>query len=69
MTNRLTIRQFERLDGALSAYLLADDAGAARAESRLYDVIIDLVGYARASEIPSLSEWAAERVTATLCAA
>ncbi len=85
MAKRLTLSQFERLDGALSACHYADAAlaremaagtlsiEAARAvpqaESRLYDVIISLIGYDAASSLPSLTEWAAQRVTSYLMAA
>jgi hypothetical protein len=67
---KLSLSNFEKIDGALSAFCAAEravDAGAdprmeVRAENRLLDAIIDLVGYEAASNIPSLTEWAATLV-------
>jgi len=63
---QITLAQFERIDGALSAAFRASDMEAARAESRLFDVLIDTLGYSVASEIPSLTGYAAELVAACL---
>lgn len=65
--DRITLSQFEKIDGALSAFCHAErrvDNGEdprleVRAENRLLDAIISVVGYEVASEIPSLTEWAA----------
>jgi hypothetical protein len=74
MTHRLTLRQFEALDGALSALLrcdLAEDRwtreyNPARLESRLLDTAMDC---GMSYDEPSVRDWAAERVTRMLCAA
>ena len=63
---RLSLAQFEVLDGALSSYLR--DASP-RNESRLFDAVIDLIGYDAACDVPSLSQWAAGVVTRYLVAA
>ena len=62
----ITLAQFERIDGALSAAILASDMEAARAESRLFDALIDALGYSVASEIPSLTGYAMELIAACL---
>lgn len=64
--NHITLAQFERIDAALSATFYASDAEAARAESRLFDALVDALGYSVASEIASLTEYAADLVTACL---
>jgi hypothetical protein len=62
----ITLAQFEAIDGALNGTFRASDMEAARAESRLFDALIDALGYSAASAIPSLTEYAADLVTACL---
>lgn len=71
---KITLKQFEKIDGALSAFCANErqvDNGAGprlgvRAENRILDEIIDIVDYERASEILSLAEWPATVVSQAL---
>lgn len=64
---RITLKQFEKINDALSAFCAAEravDNGCdprqeVKAENRLRDAIISVIGYEAASAIPVITEWAA----------
>lgn len=75
MSAKLTLSKFEALDGALSAYLHAKRGNDGRHEircfNRLYDAVIEEVGFDRASDMSDaqIIEHVALRVGAYLMAA
>lgn len=66
----IALKQYEKIDQALSAFCEAqravdngaDPRGEVKAENRLLDAIISVVGYEAASKIPDLAEWSASVV-------
>lgn len=64
---QITLAQFEKIDGALQTFFAHEHGRyAAVSESRLFDALIDLLGYPKANEIPSVSEYASQLVTGCL---
>ena len=61
----ITLDQFERID-ALRADLYSATTNAARAESRLFDELIAVLGYQGANDIPDVGAYAAELIIACL---
>ena len=61
----ITLDQFERID-ALRADLYAATNNAARAESRMFDELIVVLGYQVANDIPDVGAYASELIIACL---
>jgi hypothetical protein len=66
LPTQITLAQFEAVDAAWNGVLRAVAGEEARAESRLFTALIDTLGYAAASDIAVLEDYAAELVTACL---
>ena len=62
---QISLAQFERID-ALRADLYAATTTAARAESRLFDELIVVLGYQVANDIPDVGAYASELIIACL---
>ena len=62
----ITLGQFEAIDGARSTMLYCRPEDEARAESRLFTILIDTLGYNTANDIPNLGAYADELVAACL---
>lgn len=73
MLHTITLHQFEQIDGLLSSLLragpfedCADPRGYIRISNRLFDAIVDAMGYEWASDFASAEEAAAQVVTMAL---